>query len=104
MKQECHHTARCQQRQTGAVSRKHESKDESGISEAAYAENERLEQERPPLCTPGTACCKALPVQQRRSRLPLPMPLLEGGMESSHCLMASRQSFLSSRENLDILR
>ena len=63
--QECHHTARCQQRQTGAVSRKHESKDESGISEAAYAENERLEQKRPPLCTPGTACCKALPVQNR---------------------------------------
>ena len=63
--QECHHTAKCQQRQTGAVSRKHESKDESGVSEAAYAENERLEQERPPLCTPGTACCKALPVQNR---------------------------------------
>ena len=32
--QECHHTARCQQKETGAVSCKHASKDESGISEA----------------------------------------------------------------------
>ena len=63
--QECHHTANCQERQTGAVSRKHESKDGSGVSEAAYAENERLEQEGPQLCTPGTACCKAQPVQNR---------------------------------------
>ena len=63
--QKCHHTARCQQKETGAVSCKHASKDEVGISEAAYAENERLEQERPPLCTPGTACCKVLPVQNR---------------------------------------
>ena len=63
--QECHHTARCQQEETGAASCEHASKDESCISEAAYAENERLKQERPPLCTPGTACCKVLPVQNR---------------------------------------
>ena len=61
--QECHHTARCQQKETGAASCEHASKEENGISEAAYAENERLKQERPPLCTPGTACCKVLPVQ-----------------------------------------
>ena len=63
--QECHHTARCQQEETGAASCEHASKDESCISEAAYAENERLKQERPPFCTPGTACCKVLPVQNR---------------------------------------
>ena len=51
--QECHQTAGCLERQTGAVSRKHESKDGSGVSEAAYTENERLEQEGPQLCTPG---------------------------------------------------
>ena len=63
--QECHHTARCQQEETGAASCEHASKDESCISEAAYAENERLKQERRPLCTSGTACCKVLPVQNR---------------------------------------
>ena len=65
-----------------------------------YAENERLEQERPLLCTPGTACCKTQSVQDRilnnRSSPPLPMLLSKGGMGSFLCLMASRQSFLSS--------
>ena len=63
--QEYHHTARYQQEETRAASGEHASKDESGISEAAYAGNERLKQERPPPCTPGTACCKVLPVQSR---------------------------------------
>ena len=63
--QEDHHTARYQQEETRAASGEHASKDESGISEAAYAGNERLKQERPPPCTPGTACCKVLPVQSR---------------------------------------
>ena len=63
--QEYHHTARYQQEETRAASGEHTSKDESGISEAAYAGNERLKQERPPPCTPGTACCKVLPVQSR---------------------------------------
>ena len=63
--QEYHHTARYQQGETRAASGEHASKDESGISEAAYAGNERLKQERPPPCTPGTACCKVLPVQSR---------------------------------------
>ena len=63
--QECHHTARYQQEETRTASCEHVSKDESGISEAAYAGNERLKQERPPPCTPGTACCKVLPVQSR---------------------------------------
>ena len=63
--QEYHHTARYQQEETRAASDEHASKDESGISEAAYAGNERLKQERPPPCTPGTACCKVLPVQSR---------------------------------------
>ena len=62
---EYHHTARYQQEETRAASGEHASKDESGISEAAYAGNERLKQERPPPCTPGTACCKVLPVQSR---------------------------------------
>ena len=59
--QECHHTARCQQKETGAVSCKHASKDESGISEAAYAENERLEQERPPLAPLGLPVVRYCP-------------------------------------------
>ena len=63
--QEDHHTARYQQEETRAASGEHASKDESGISEAAYAGNERLKQERPPPCTPGTACCIVLPVQSR---------------------------------------
>ena len=63
--QEHHHAARYQQEETKAASGEHASKDESGISEAAYAGNERLKQGRPPPCTPGTACCKVLPVQSR---------------------------------------
>ena len=63
--QEYHHAARYQHEETKAASGEHASKDESGISEAAYAGNERLKQERPPPCTPGTACCKVLPVQSR---------------------------------------
>ena len=65
--QECHQTAGCLERQTGAVSRKHEPKDGSGVSEVAYTENERLEQEGPQLCTPGAACCKAQPEQNGTS-------------------------------------
>ena len=63
--QEFHHAARYQYEETKAASGENASKEESGINEAAYAGNERSKQEGPPPCTPGTACCKALPVQSR---------------------------------------
>ena len=65
--QEFHYAARYQYEETKAASGENASKEERGINEAAYAGNERSKQEGPPPCTPGTACCKVLPVQSRTS-------------------------------------
>ena len=106
--QEFHYAARYQYEETKAASDENASKEERGINEAAYAGSEWSKQEGPPPCIP---CCKVLPVQSRtpitKLRLkgpPLSMLSAEGGMESSHCSMGSRQSFLSSRKNLDTRR
>ena len=65
--QEFHYAARYQYEETKAASDENASKEERGINEAAYAGSERLKQEGPPPCIPGTACCKVLPVQSRTS-------------------------------------
>ena len=65
--QEFHYAARYQYEETKAASDENASKEERGINEAAYAGSERSKQEGPPPCTPGTACCKVLPVQSRTS-------------------------------------
>ena len=65
--QERHQIAGCLERQTGEVSREHEPKGGSSISEVACTENEYVEQEGPQLCTSGTACCRAQPEQKGTS-------------------------------------
>ena len=106
--QEYHHAARYQHLETKAASGEHASKDESGFSEAAYDCQSKRDPHPAHLGQPVVRFCpcKVGPsiTKLRLKGPPLPMLQAEGGMESSHCSMGSRQSFLSSGKNLDTRR